>query len=1299
MLGTFALWFGWYGFNPGSTLSMHDKEMGALAAQVAMSSYENTSTLVAAGPVVLDTGQQAAKFLSGDPFWVAESNVKSGGRGRARVRWRLGQVGIPSLAAGPLSALVVCHDWMRGTRIGEASNPGPSGGGSRATARRRDEMDVDEEQGGGFGDLAGMLRPLIEQVLREVLRDLLGGQGMKQMLAGLLTGGLGTATSRPSTVAPSVGEAATDGNVGKGERWKKRRKLEESGQPKGKGKADDGQSKGKGKNASEIASGKGKNASEAVPGKGKNAGEAASGKGKNASEAAQGKGKNAGQAVQGKGRNAGGEPDGAGSWETVPSKKWALRPEDWSAPLMSYDELLGAFAKGGGAAIKAVALVTEEELETLCTMLRGATLAHAVLLVALDKESQQRCPGVCGHRLLFRTVRYHTSHTAGLVPPQPKAVVAKQKIEPKASSVLYIRYYQKYMSTDRWKDVKKNPQHEFHAFLAQHRLRALDSWGWMVEDVPRTSMQRIYGCTRVLDCDVATLMALSGKGGVFIDASRSFKLGPVQTEWHDQLDSETPGEYLNRLLTVPCELGLVAGFKQLGKRLRRDPDQPVLRHWMVDGIPREVGVDQLGEVLKEAGFDELDMTIQRRRGALMEYHFRARANFAADSIAIPLTVGDSELALWVRISPPKRGRATPQTISTAGSWTLAPPRSRWSTEKVAVDVDGEKEKDSEAGPVVINVGEDTSTDESMKPAAQQGASQEDATAAAKGKDGAAEPKTASKDHKRGTAPAGSSAKRVVVQQRALPSGVELIAQPTDGSCLFHCLAAGLKQLDPSKEYTAAEIRARVANHFAKNAGEYQKCWDGELPNRQISDDFKQYISAIEKEGTWGGILELRAASRIYDTRLIVFATPVEIEPFHLHGQQKKRVIALRFNGRHYDLLKGTGGKLPKDILEIKGRPEEVPQRFRGGGDDASVWTRSSACSSGSRAKSVPLSRAAPAASVWTRSSNASVRASVASPGTSAATARASSVGDEASGERCGMRTSGTSRRPASVASHRDWPDDVPRLEEGAPPRRKRRMNHTALLPDGTYKEPCSYCAFVHVAATSSQLNSQRWNHHNRWHKGLPRTQGRGLRRGVALREVGHDEQADWRCPMPLCSVGLAAGDKAKVSQATLRQIKEEHRRRAHRHLTREQFVSRSRGAAHRLPAARMRCRIGGLNRHRAKRVSAATMGPPRPSPQDFISFTWPQVLRNSRAKTDSRCHRWRITMASAWRCRHCMGCWRHARVACGHRCADVVDRSAVRAAGIQKMRRIAAKIGHGIDQATLDQTFASALECLTRPPQ
>ncbi|CAE8635382.1 unnamed protein product [Polarella glacialis] len=45
VLGTFILWFGWYGFNPGSVLGMHDAATGMLAAQVAM----NTTLSAAIG--------------------------------------------------------------------------------------------------------------------------------------------------------------------------------------------------------------------------------------------------------------------------------------------------------------------------------------------------------------------------------------------------------------------------------------------------------------------------------------------------------------------------------------------------------------------------------------------------------------------------------------------------------------------------------------------------------------------------------------------------------------------------------------------------------------------------------------------------------------------------------------------------------------------------------------------------------------------------------------------------------------------------------------------------------------------------------------------------------------------------------------------------------------------------------------------------------------------------------------------------------------------------------------------------
>ncbi|CAE7862903.1 unnamed protein product [Symbiodinium microadriaticum] len=57
------------------------------------------------------------------------------------------------------------HSPYVGVRVGEASHPGPSGGGSRATARRRAENGDEGEN--DFGDLASILKPMIAAMIKE----------------------------------------------------------------------------------------------------------------------------------------------------------------------------------------------------------------------------------------------------------------------------------------------------------------------------------------------------------------------------------------------------------------------------------------------------------------------------------------------------------------------------------------------------------------------------------------------------------------------------------------------------------------------------------------------------------------------------------------------------------------------------------------------------------------------------------------------------------------------------------------------------------------------------------------------------------------------------------------------------------------------------------------------------------------------------------------------------------------------------------------------------------------------------
>ena len=889
---------------------------------------------MAAGLPALDTGQGVAKNLLGDPENETEAKFEWRSNGRAARGKSLQHLGLLLKLRSCFCRRAVNHDWKNATRIGEASHPGPNGGGARATARRRqeneqDEVDEEADNGmGGMGGFADMLRPLIEKMIKQILEEILGGGALKQMVAGMLT--TSSAGSSAALVEGDIvqakgagknkrveGDPHVEGKGGHQQRWNKRGKDHDGGGGDNAGQKGSDKKDG---NGGGSAPGKGKGKASGKDG-GSGDGTKPAGKG---DAKAQGKTRSKGKAQQG-------EDDG--DWTQVVRKtagEWQLRATDWSDPVVSYDDLV-AKATGEGDLVRAIAVLNEEQKETVLSLYRGSGKAHALLIVELKQSPDaERCPGAIGGRLVFRQAIFTRAFSPGLQAPQPKVKAPGCKVEVLKSSVVLVRFLQRYLDKDAWTQIVKQPQRALLDHLAKFRLKAMDSWGWAVEPVAGGVGQQVFGKRRLADKDIPTLLASSGRSA-FFEPSRSFDMGPVVTEWQQQQDDETPGAYLARCLTLPADFGLVSGRKQLGKRMKHDPSVPVQRMWQVQMVPGMVTVEQLTNVLGQV-FTDVEVVHQRRRGnardcIFRDYIFRGKTTEQADSMALPLTYGDEELVLWVRHAPLRQGHRQAQEIKTSGAWSLLGPKPAFASEPRAGVPEASETGDGE-----------TAGDDSLEGGADKSTS----------KDGAAaknEKKEEKKDEvsKRGAPATGPAAKRVASSQRALPEGAKVVHIDKDGNCMFASLARGINDLNPdaSHKLTAAEVRAKIAVHLRKNEANYIKSWDQEMPDRTKAESWKKYIEAVETDKVWGGLTELRAACRVWDIRCIVFPTSECIEPFHLHGQAKKRVVALYFTGHHYDLLQGDNGSLPKSILGIKGAPEEVPLRGGGEGDAASVWTRSS----------------------------------------------------------------------------------------------------------------------------------------------------------------------------------------------------------------------------------------------------------------------------------------------------------------------------------------------------------------------
>ena len=167
------------------------------------------------------------------------------------------------------------------------------------------------------------------------------------------------------------------------------------------------------------------------------------------------------------------------------------------------------------------------------------------------------------------------------------------------------------------------------------------------------------------------------------------------------------------------------------------------------------------------------------------------------------------------------------------------------------------------------------------------------------------------------ASAATKAKRLAEEAAAAAArmlrGATVVKQPGDGSCLFHSLAYGARQLlgGPDVELSTAEgVRARVLRFLESHPAE--ECAGVPLRDWVLWESNLEpvaYCNRMRQPGAWGGAIEMLCFSRVANASVRVYERKgdgfEQISAFDVEQQtgSAERLVRVLYSGRsHYDAL-------------------------------------------------------------------------------------------------------------------------------------------------------------------------------------------------------------------------------------------------------------------------------------------------------------------------------------------------------------------------------------------------------------
>ncbi|CAE7196350.1 gcs-1 [Symbiodinium sp. CCMP2592] len=914
-------------------------------------------------------------------------------------------------------------------------------------------------------------------------------------------------------------------------------------------------------------------------------------------------------------------PRDAEGWTKVqrapPQGPFQLRRQDWSAQLLSQDGIAKALDElKPGSTLEAVILVEPSALPRIRTMLAGTSKSHKITLVTLDANGPHKVPGCVGDLLRFRraSIAHCKSDPAdGGVPCFAGHKAKAIKVVPASTSVVYFKVPEMYMTPDKFKHWKNNPSRAASSWASSHQITLSDTWGWVEEQQAGKQGLQLFGIARLLDSELSSLVAVSGRDGVFVDVPRGKLVSTVQ--WLAVTKGEAPTAYLERGLRMSAPYGLATQGGRIGARSPRDPSQAVPRVWNFPHVPASWGQKEVLQVLDQS-FKDVALIQHKRTGAEYLYRFRATLKHG-DLDLVPLSAivesepgKDNEITLWATVAPYKPKQAKQRPLRCAPTPCLAKEKPALEPQSVKIQVPAELDDD---GKEV------------------------------------------------------SPAKHVAASHRQIPSGCDLIETPKDGACLFHAIARGLHWLSGPKktEHSHRDLRARCVEHLRKYASQYIGEWDGHGPALQKlrenaaspEDAFEEYLKLIASESAYASTIELKALGRLFDCHILVIPRDGNFSAMSFHAQQRKRRLVLWYTPRHIELL------LP--AKDVKDYPEEVFSvtsgavvDLRAGGDDASqcsgtVWT---ACARSNRSKA-SRSSSVKAGTVWT-ATNASSR-KAATQSRHVASVPSSQRGDcfavPRSGSSSLKRARGAaatvwSRAVSSGASVHSQMPALPEWDDDDAPQPERlhhasralpqsalvmaRRNRGRAFPDGVAK--CRLCPFRRKCADPVKAYAAYQRHFLDSHPG----EKLGLapaRQASCVRDLADGEEAYWRCKR--CQAGISTADAARFGKDSLWRFRREHKTKAHPRVS--WAVWNKEAKSHSATKWASKISVTRNNAQKAKLLPVLR----ELEAQDFDAFGWPRQA----GKDTNTVDKYPLRICPAWVCRKCRAPCPSAEIARKHR--------------------------------------------------